>query len=226
MPSGPSPVPRRCSPISAGTRTVSRSPTAGWSRSPAAQVGFRWRDYRHHDKSKVMTLDGRRVYPPLPAAHAARWVSPHPPLRFPRQPPSRRQARALPQTSGRAGPRPGPRSHRMSRARHRLLPLLRRADGAGRRRAADGGGELLNRSRHLMNAGEPCPFISDVLPRRRDAAGRLPIRRCATLDASLSRLFVAIFKRRAPRDPAASSPTAATRSPAPGSTEIRSTLSR
>ena len=37
MPSGPSPALRRCWPISAATRTASRSPTAGLSRSPAVR---------------------------------------------------------------------------------------------------------------------------------------------------------------------------------------------
>ena len=70
------------------------------------EVSFRWRDYRHHDKNKVMTLDGRRVHPPLPAACPAGRLPSHPPLRFSRQRPPCRQARPLPQTAGRAGSGP------------------------------------------------------------------------------------------------------------------------
>jgi hypothetical protein len=35
------------------------------------RVSFRWKDYRHHDKQKVMTLWRRRVHPPLPAPRSA-----------------------------------------------------------------------------------------------------------------------------------------------------------
>ena len=55
-PSRPSAGPRRCSPISAATPIASPSPTAGWSASTDGQVTFRWKDYRHHGKPKVMTL--------------------------------------------------------------------------------------------------------------------------------------------------------------------------
>ena len=51
------------------------------------------RERRHRPRS--MTLDGRRVHAPLPAARPARRLPSHPPLRPVRQRPSRRQARAL-----------------------------------------------------------------------------------------------------------------------------------
>ena len=55
-PSGHSAARSRCSTISAATRTASPSPTAACSRWPAAQVSFRWKDYRHPQRPKVMTL--------------------------------------------------------------------------------------------------------------------------------------------------------------------------
>ena len=56
-PSRPSAGPNRCWPISPATPIASPSPTAAWSRSTDGRVSFRWKDYRHHDKRKVMTLD-------------------------------------------------------------------------------------------------------------------------------------------------------------------------
>ena len=69
------------------------------------RVSFRWKDYRHHDKQKVMTPWRRRVHPPLPAPRPARRLPSHPPLRLSRQRSTRRQARRLPPSAG--GPRAG-----------------------------------------------------------------------------------------------------------------------
>ena len=63
------------------------------------KVRFRWKDYRDGNRQKTMTLDGRRVHPPLPDPCAAGRVSSHPVLRLPRQLPSRAEARALPGTA-------------------------------------------------------------------------------------------------------------------------------
>ena len=49
--------PSRCSTISAATPIASPSPTAASLALADGQVRFRWKDYRHHDKPKVMTLD-------------------------------------------------------------------------------------------------------------------------------------------------------------------------
>jgi hypothetical protein len=35
------------------------------------KVSFQWKDYRHHNRSKTMTLRCRRVHPPLPSAYVA-----------------------------------------------------------------------------------------------------------------------------------------------------------
>ena len=48
----------------------------------------------------------RRVHPALPAPRPARWLPPHPPLRFPRQRPSCREACAMPDVAGRVAARP------------------------------------------------------------------------------------------------------------------------
>gem|GEM_PF-4884440 len=50
----PSPVPSRCSLILAATPIASPSPTAASSRLPTG--GSASADYRHHNKSKVMTI--------------------------------------------------------------------------------------------------------------------------------------------------------------------------
>ena len=99
MPSGRSPDPARCSPISAATPIASPSPTAGLPvDGRRARSRFRWKDYRATATARrLMTLDGRRVHPPLPDPCVAGRVPPHPPLRLPRQRPSRRQTRPLPQ---------------------------------------------------------------------------------------------------------------------------------
>nr|WP_280944205.1 transposase [Mesorhizobium sp. WSM2561] len=41
---------------------------------------FRWRDYRHRGKTKLMTAGRARVHPPLSPAHSARRLPSHPPL--------------------------------------------------------------------------------------------------------------------------------------------------
>ena len=57
LPSGPFVRPcGHCWPISAATRTASRSPTAGSVALVDGRASFRWRDYQHQDKNKVMTL--------------------------------------------------------------------------------------------------------------------------------------------------------------------------
>ena len=108
-PSRPSAGPSRCWPISAATPTASPSPTAGWLGSTDGQVNFRWKDYRHHGKTKVDDARRRRVHPPLPAAHPAGRLPPHPPLRLPRQRPPRREAGALPQACSHAPAAPSRR---------------------------------------------------------------------------------------------------------------------
>ena len=59
------------------------------------KVRFRWKDYRHGNRQKTMTLDGRRIHPPLPDPCAAGRVSPHPLLRVSRQSPARAQTSLL-----------------------------------------------------------------------------------------------------------------------------------
>jgi hypothetical protein len=56
-------------------------------------VAFTWKDYRQNGATKTMRL----VHPPLPSSHTARRLPSHPPFRLHGQPPSCRQARALPQ---------------------------------------------------------------------------------------------------------------------------------
>ena len=58
-PSGRSPDPRPCSPISPATPTASPSPTPASSRSTTSGVTFKWKDYRSkgRDRLKAMTLD-------------------------------------------------------------------------------------------------------------------------------------------------------------------------
>ena len=96
MPSARSAARSRCSTISAATRTGSPSPTVGSSTLADGQVRFRWKDYRHPQRPKVMTLARRRVHPPLPAARPAGRLPPDPPLRLSRQRAPQRQARPDP----------------------------------------------------------------------------------------------------------------------------------
>src|SRR5437762_1853904 len=67
------------------------------------RVSFLWKDYRHHDKRKVMTLDADEFIRRF-LLHVPRRLPSHPPLRLPRQRRARRQARSLPPPAG--GPRP------------------------------------------------------------------------------------------------------------------------
>src|SRR6476469_1797404 len=99
-----------------------------------AQVAFRWKDYRDHGKTKLMTLCRRRVHPPLPAARPAGRLPSDPPLRLPREPPARRQARALSPAARRAiagtARRTGPGCRPVALARS--LPDLWRRHGRAR----------------------------------------------------------------------------------------------
>ena len=91
------------------TPTASPSPTPGSSRSTTTGVTFKWKDYRieGRDRLKTMTLDARRVHPPLSPARAAERLPPHPPLRPVRQRGARAQHRARPRScSPRRRPRP------------------------------------------------------------------------------------------------------------------------
>ncbi|MGF6312524.1 hypothetical protein ABIB82_006418 [Bradyrhizobium sp. i1.8.4] len=62
-------------------------------------VAFTWKDYTAERRDKDHEAQGRRVHPPLPSSHAARWLPSHPPLRLHGQRPSRCQTRPLPKTS-------------------------------------------------------------------------------------------------------------------------------
>jgi hypothetical protein len=56
MPSVRSQDPRRCWPISAATRTAWRLANSRLTRLADGHIDFTWKDYRHHGKTKVMTL--------------------------------------------------------------------------------------------------------------------------------------------------------------------------
>ncbi len=59
-------------------------------------VSFRWKDYAHHSKRRVMTLSHEAgVSAPFPPARSASRISPHPLLRPPRQSATRRTAPTL-----------------------------------------------------------------------------------------------------------------------------------
>ena len=126
-PSGRSPGQRRCSPISPATPTASPSRTRRLialdderRHLPVEGLsGRRPRPVQDHDAR------GRRVHPPLPAARAAEWLPPHPPLR-PASP-----ARSEPATSSASAKRsPRPRLHQRARTPRpsaRPKPFPRRA---------------------------------------------------------------------------------------------------
>jgi len=128
------------------------------------QVSFTWKDYRQDQGHDARS---RRVHPSLPAAHRARRLPPHPPHRLPRQPPSHRQAGALPRSAGRAAAsRPGtaaplagspPRSHR---PRRRGLPKLPRPDAAAQHAAALSAATPANVVRQLMTQPRSPPIRS------------------------------------------------------------------
>ena len=100
-----------------------------------AGVTFKWKDYRikGRDRLNTITLDARRVHPPLSPARAAERLPPHPPLRPLRQRRSSAQHRARPPIAGRAR---GLAAKRARRGRQRdrntfacaPLPVLRRPD--------------------------------------------------------------------------------------------------
>jgi hypothetical protein len=48
-------------------------------------VGFDWKDYVDHSRTKTMTLDAVEFYPSLSAPRPACRIGSHPPLRLPRQ---------------------------------------------------------------------------------------------------------------------------------------------
>ena len=56
MPSARSPDPSRCWPISAAIPIASHLANSRLTRLADGQVDFTWKDYRHHGKTKVMTL--------------------------------------------------------------------------------------------------------------------------------------------------------------------------
>ena len=60
------------------------------------QVRFRWRDYAHGNKVKVMCARHRRVHPPLPTARAPARLHPAAPLRSARQSGTGSKARPVP----------------------------------------------------------------------------------------------------------------------------------
>src|SRR5271169_1215759 len=103
------------------------------------KVSFRWRDYRHHDKLKLMTLAADAVHPALPAPHPPRWVPSHPPLRLSCQRSSRVEACAVPASLGGADPATARTRRGLSGALSsthwalaRHLPCLRRTNGTAR----------------------------------------------------------------------------------------------
>ena len=59
------------------------------------KVSFRWKDYRR-GAPKGHDAGGRRVHAPVPLARPAARLPPHPPLRIPRERPSRGTARPVP----------------------------------------------------------------------------------------------------------------------------------
>ena len=110
----------------------------------ATGVTFKWKDYRieGRDRLKTMTLDARRVHPPLPPPRAAERLPPHPPLRPVRRRGAGGQHRARP-TTARRGRECAPAFARGRQSGGRrlacaALPLLRRPDDHRRdvRRAA------------------------------------------------------------------------------------------
>ena len=79
-------------------------------------VTFRWRDYRHGNASRLMSLAPHEFIRRLPRALLARWLSPHPPLRLPRQwlPPG--PTRDYPSAPGGGEPRSNRRCRRARQA--------------------------------------------------------------------------------------------------------------
>ena len=117
-----------------------------------------------------------RVHPPLPAAHAAGRLPSHPPLRLPRQRPSRRQARPVPQAAGQTATG---RSRTKCRKRccHRRapcgsasLPMLWRTNDHARHLAVRTGTAEPVLERHLMIAprasSSSAPHPSPCAPAR------------------------------------------------------------
>ena len=130
-PRGRSPDRRPSSPISPATPTASRSRTPGSIALDDKGVTFKWKDYPHPRPRPAQDHDarGRRVHPPLPPPRAAERLPPHPPLRLPRRPRTRRNHRApagpdrglqrdrsaSPRNRRKRAPRPPPNPPRRSR---------------------------------------------------------------------------------------------------------------
>ena len=183
-------------------------------------VTFRWKDYRARGKAPGKGLDqaddarGRRVHPPLPSPRAAERLPPHPPLRLPRQPRTRRNHRAP------AGPDRGlrrdrsasPRNRRKRRhdrprtrhdARHgQDLSLLRRSHAHHRdvrpRRSSSQLHRRTRRNQLLMTAA-PARAIPDLCSTR-TFPGAAPFAPEPTAASNLARLRAA--ERRAYADSA------------------------
>jgi hypothetical protein len=64
------------------------------------QVAFRWKDYRHAARQKVMRLEAGGIRAALPAARPALRIPAHPPLRLARQPQPRGEAGTLSSLAG------------------------------------------------------------------------------------------------------------------------------
>jgi len=106
----------------------------------AGQVAFRWRDWRRHGKAKMMVLAADEFIRRFLLHSLARRLSPHPPLRLPRQSAAHRQPGAVPPPPCRCSPRIGLRSRPVTAPHYpnclRALSLLWRSHGQARHRAA------------------------------------------------------------------------------------------
>ena len=105
-------------------------------------VTFRWKDYRATGKTryKAMTLAADEFIRRFLLHSLARRLSPHPPLRLPRQSAAHRQPGAVPPPPCRCSPRIGLRSRPVTAPHYpnclRALSLLWRSHGQARHRAA------------------------------------------------------------------------------------------
>jgi hypothetical protein len=70
------------------------------------KVTFTYKDYKHEQRQKLMTVSARRILEALPAACSSALVSAHPPLRPSRQSSSRGTPGPLPRTTGYAPAHP------------------------------------------------------------------------------------------------------------------------
>ena len=217
--------PRLCRALHPPRRHLQQPPAR---RSTTARSASAGRTTGTATATKTMTLDRRRVHPPLPAPCAAGRVPAHPLLRLPLQSPAREQARPLSRTarhaagrSGRSGACPPPTTARcyqsLTGTSLTLCPacgnghmLVIEVLGAGRQASMD--------LRYVMiSAIAPAPTCRPALPRRADRSCRRygPMRRHmpapTKVRASGEPAFranpIAIDRRRPPpRGPKASPP--------------------